>query len=166
MYISGIGAGIQSQHTTVEMFLKYQPTYADFVAIESIESMGYKITQNRSPQQEMLFDWAKNHKTTIIVNGGYSSDLNDTLDLLQRVEVYGGEYPFACFKETEDALNGALTNVGVILPEEIFNFVKERSAHAKHSKDNPDYCGTAFTHDLNEYEIELAERVAKCKLMN
>lgn len=106
----------------------------------------------------MLFDWANNHKTTIVVNGGKSGDLNGILELLQRVEVYGGGYPFAYFKETEEALNGALTNVGVILSERIFNFVKDRNKYEAMS--------TEHTHDLTEIEIELAERVAKCKLMN
>lgn len=97
-YLQGIHAGIQSQHTTAEMFVKY--------------SIG-------STQHIMLYDWAINYKTTIVLNGGMQSDLLVIEKLLDNCK-----FPWASFREETDALNGALTNVGVILPEYIYNAPK------------------------------------------
>lgn len=100
-YLQGIHAGIQSQHTTAEMFVKYsQP----------------------STQQEQLFDWAINHKTTIVLNGGMQQDLEDVIKVLSWLD-----FPFAYFKESKECLNGALTNVGVILPEYIYSAPRQDS---------------------------------------
>lgn len=101
-YLQGIHAGIQAQHTMAEMFVKY--------------IMG--------SEKEMLLDWAQNHKTTIVLNGGMSGDLQAIVDLLSSPQ---NTYPWAFFKETEYALNGALTNVGIILPERIYNHDKNFS---------------------------------------
>lgn len=95
-YLQGIHAGIQSQHTTAEMFVKYT---------------------DESYQQSMLFEWATKHKTTIVLNGGTQKDLKDIVFWLELLE----QFPFAYFNESDDCLNGALTNVGVILPEYIYS---------------------------------------------
>lgn len=107
-YLQGIHAGIQSQHTTTEMFVKYKGIYVDQ------EHSGCKA-------QEILYDWAENYKTTVILNGGMQKDLEEILKVLETVE---HNYPFSFFREGDNALNGALTNVGVILPERIFNYNK------------------------------------------
>ncbi|QCQ59689.1 hydrolase [Rheinheimera phage Barba8S] len=93
-YLQGIHAGIQSQHTTAEMFVKYsdQPNY-----------------------NNVLFEWASKHKTTIVLNGGMQKDLLEIVNVLEDLP-----YPFAYFREEQDALNGAVTNVGVILPEVVY----------------------------------------------
>lgn len=131
-YLQGIHAGIQSQHTTAEMFVKY--------------SIG-------SEQHSMLFDWAINHKTTIVLNGGMQSDLLYIEDLLEY-----SKFPWASFREERDALNGALTNIGIILPEYVYNAPKYIDGH------NEFYCHFADT-DLLFYDMEFVKLLQTKRLM-
>ncbi len=98
MYLQGIHAGIQSQHTTAEMFVKYLP----------FQHQG----------SDILYNWANNYKTTIVLNGGMQGDLEEAIKVFDTKD---NPYPWAFFKESEYALGGALTNVGIILPEKIYN---------------------------------------------
>ena len=110
-YLQGIHAGIQSQHTTAEMFLKYQPVDSGYIP-EGFED---------NSDIEMLYEWATNHKTTIVVNGGAQASLQDIVTLFESSE---NKYPWASFHEAQWSLNGALTNVGIILPEKVFKYNK------------------------------------------
>jgi len=92
MYLSPIQQGIQAAHVTHELFLKY-----------GIDSQ--------------LFDWAHDHKTMILLNGGYSVNLRDLMTLF---DTHKNPYPWAHFNEGDDSLDGALTSVGIILPERIY----------------------------------------------
>lgn len=103
MYLGGIQAGIQSQHATAEMFMKYEGVF-------------------RSHQKSLLLEWGAYHKTSILLNGGMAGDLQNVIDHLN-VE-YENAYPWASFNESIDALNNALTNVCIVLPESIYNFNK------------------------------------------
>lgn len=102
MYLQGIHAGIQSQHTTAEMFIKYLEPCNPYTCAK----------------YDTLYDWAKLNKTTIVLNGGMQGDLEEVVKVLEDPD---NEYPWAFFKESDYALGGALTNVGVILPEKIYN---------------------------------------------
>jgi hypothetical protein len=105
-YLSSIQQGIQAQHCTTEMFVKYH----------SSESVGHSI----------LHEWAKNHKTTIVLNGGNSSDLGKILEFIRDGE-YSNQhaYPFASFNEDAQSLNQALTCVGIILPDIIYSTAED-----------------------------------------
>ena len=62
-YFSSIQQGIQAAHSQMELFNKYIP---------------HNFNDNRVadiPQIDMLWDWSNNHKTTICLNGGMTSDL-------------------------------------------------------------------------------------------
>lgn len=131
-YLQGIHAGIQSQHTTAEMFVKY--------------GIG-------SDQHNMLFDWAINHKTTIVLNGGMQSDLLQIEDLLEY-----SKFPWASFREEQNALNGALTNVGVILPEYVYNAPKYTDRY------NEFYAHFADT-ELLYYDLEFVKLLQTKRLM-
>jgi len=98
MYLSPIQRGIQSAHVTHDLFVKYNE-YIDF------------------EMKEQLFDWAENHKTMIVLNGGYSSTLTALNDMFDDSR---NPYPFTHFNESEEALCGALTCVGIVLPEKIY----------------------------------------------
>lgn len=100
MYLSSIQQGIQAQHCTAELFVKY-PTI-----------------ETRSTPADRLHLWAKDDKVTIVLNGGYSDML---AELLQFFESPDNPYPFASFHESEEALNGALTCVGVVLPNKVYD---------------------------------------------
>lgn len=140
-YLQGIHAGIQSQHTTAEMFIKY-PT----------SLFNQKISS-------YLWDWAKNHKTTIVLSGGMQCHLEEILTLL---ESKYNPYPWASFCEAEFSLNGALTNVGIILPERIFNapFI------SKDFDGDEVFEEYRFEHKLTEWEVGLIKVLKSKKLMN
>lgn len=111
MYISSIQNGIQALHATVEMFLKYDDVDTEI------------------EQQLMMMDWAANHKTVQLMNGGYGKHISDLHDWFQENTDTGlCRYPFAKFHEEQDALNGAITSVGVVLPERIYLLAKAVSS--------------------------------------
>lgn len=98
MYLSSIQQGIQAAHCVSEIFANNDHKYTN-------EKKSY------------LIDWVKNHKTMILLNGGFSSNLIELLDFFNDDN---NPYPFGSFCEELDALNGALTCVGIILPEKIY----------------------------------------------
>ena len=100
-YLSSIQQGIQSAHCMHEMFTKYRDV-------------------NTEPQTSVLYDWANNHKTMIVLNGGDSQSIAELYELLAPL-AKEGFFPFAKFSEDERSLNNALTCVGVVLPESIYD---------------------------------------------
>lgn len=97
MYLSSIQQGIQAAHVISDMFVKY--------AYDAVEA-------------ETVREWATDHKTMILLNGGYSETLRE---LKRFFDIDENPYPWCAFNEGEDALDGALTSVGIILPEKIYN---------------------------------------------
>jgi hypothetical protein len=96
MYLSSIQQGIQAAHCVGEMNIKYsQPE----LIVDSI-----------------YWRWLANYKTLICLNGGNNKSLNDFYDLVR----YQSQFPVAKFHEDEDSLNGMLTCVGIIVPEQIY----------------------------------------------
>lgn len=96
-YISSIQKGIQAGHCAVELM---NGQYRD-----------HPVTR----------DWATNHKTFIVLNGGAQLELEHTYEVLSRNVA---SYPFALFKE-DAGLNYALTCVGIIVPEHIYEFTSK-----------------------------------------
>ncbi len=137
MYLQGIHAGIQTQHTTAEMFVKYLP-------------FEHKCS-------DMLYDWANNHKTTIILNGGYAANLELLEALLSDPQ---NPYPWAAFCESQEALRNCITNVGIILPEKIFNYNKNIEGWLEQGGKWSDY-----PIKLSPFELQLATEVSQCRLM-
>lgn len=100
MYLEGIHAGIQTAHMINEMWLKYS----------NAENAFYL------KRREILINWAKSDKTIFIYTGGYQRSLEDRLGQLQKFS-HHYDLPYAYFRESKDALNGALTCVGIIVPD-------------------------------------------------
>lgn len=99
-YLSSIQQGIQAAHAQVELFIKYD---------------------NKSDQTGDLVDWARNHKTMICLNGGMASDLEAIARGLSAFEESGFmNFAWSTFSEEDAALNGAMTNVAIILPEKMY----------------------------------------------
>ena len=104
MYLSSIQQGIQAAHATHELFTKYsEPSFA----------------------RSTLFDWAEFHKTMILLNGGYAATIQELVNFFAEqgdhtVKHTVSQYPFSPFYEELASLNGALTTVGIILPEKIY----------------------------------------------
>lgn len=102
MYTAGIHAGIQTQHSTVEAFVKYP---------------------SNTPQHSVLMDWAKYHKTTVVLNGGMHDQLMEILALLEKWEAEE-EYevlPFAPF--FEPGVNNALTSISIVMPQDAIDYM-------------------------------------------
>lgn len=97
-YIAGIHAGIQSAHAITEMFLDYP--------------------QRRNKAGNLLWDWSDKDKTIIVLNGGYQSSLQE---LCEKLKPLSSSYPWASFCEEQDALNGAMTAVAVVLPQYMYD---------------------------------------------
>jgi len=98
MYLSSIQQGIQAAHAVHDMFIRYPVR-------QEIDGADY------------LWDWAEDHKTMILLNGGYAATIQELVDFLNSPH---NPYPWADFHEEEASLNGALTTVGVVLPEKIY----------------------------------------------
>lgn len=98
MYLASIQQSIQALHCTSDISVKYD---AD------------------SDQHSMYEEWAKRHKTVILLNGGFSSDI---LELNEFFSDENNPYPWAMFCEEDKALNGAPTSIGIILPHDISTF--------------------------------------------
>lgn len=101
MYLSSIQQGIQALHATSEMFVKYYGRAGD--------------------TNGMLMEWAENHKTVCLMNGGFNSTIRGLMAFFNDNE---NAYPWAEFHEEEDSLDGALTCVGIILSEKIYDTAK------------------------------------------
>lgn len=143
-YIAGIHAGIQTAHALMEVSAKYDPRDS-FIGKDG----------------EMFYDWRRNHKTLIVLNGGYQQRIYEIMELWEKCD-----FPYAHFCEEGDALNGALTAAVIILPEYIY----DRANHIS-SED-----GSALYHmpgglekasdvrELNYLERQLAEAMGKFRL--
>lgn len=96
-YLSNIQKGIQSAHCIVDLIYKYRESSSDF--------------------RLQINHWCIEHKTMILLNGGNQESLFDLFTFLISPE---NPYPFEKFHEDGPSLNGALTCVGIILPEKIY----------------------------------------------
>lgn len=122
-YLSGIHAGIQSAHTQHELAIKYLAStpYRNMVADESLVEYGARLDLHTDAKAEYI-DWANNHKTMILLNGGMMSHL---LEFEKFLNAHQHSYAWSSFREEEDALNGALTNIGIVLPEHMYRYTRE-----------------------------------------
>lgn len=101
-YLSQIQIGIQNAHCAVDLIYKYQAHPSNLY---------HKQLANT------IQDWANNHKTMILLNGGNHSALDDLYGFFDDPR---NPYPFHCFQEDKQSLNNATTCVGIILPEKIY----------------------------------------------
>ena len=111
-YLSSLQQGLQAGHAAVDLYVKYH------------------LLQQQDSRQVMYADWAANHKTMVLLNGGNSADLQDLFDFLNTDD---NPYPFVKFHEDEVSLNGALTYVGMILPPKIYDTAARIRACRDHS---------------------------------
>lgn len=100
-YLSAIQQGIQSAHCLGEMFVKYCTD---------------------SERTEFLYKWARKHKTIIVLNGGFASQIDEIAKFFARRQ---NPFPWAKFKEEKAALNNATTCTGIILPERVYTAAQE-----------------------------------------
>ncbi len=103
MYLSSIQQGIQAAHTLAEIYNKY-------------------VFPDGCREYFVLEHWAKEHKTMILLNAGYSDEIRSLVTFFNTND---NPLPWAYFNEGKDSLDGALTCVGIIVPEEFYLAAEE-----------------------------------------
>lgn len=107
-YLKHVQHGLQTAHAVAELYNKYPEDTKDGNCV----------------RYDLLNDWARNHKTIIILDGGDCQDLHDIVVFLKEREK-ALKLPYSYFKEDARSLNNALTAVAVVVPAEIYDVRKE-----------------------------------------
>jgi len=101
-YLSPIQQGIQTAHLVGEMSQK------------TLVDNGY------------YHRWVNYYKTIIVLNGGNNFALRElSIRLKQLTECYDFYQTVSSFYEDRESLNGAITAVGLIVPEEVYDASKD-----------------------------------------
>ncbi|AVH84971.1 hypothetical protein RsoM2USA_42 [Ralstonia phage RsoM2USA] len=107
LYISDIQRGIQTAHAVSEMLVKYRQRD--------------RIGPNYDEARRVYLEWAEKDKTIIVLQGGPSGALDEAHDQIKKLS-HKLTLPFVKFYEDEHSLNGALTAVGVIVPDYVYDY--------------------------------------------
>ena len=107
MHVTGIHAGIQAAHAVVDMHRKYESRCDNDPG-----ALAKLLTYN---------DWADNHKTMRIFNGGTSANLNTIYRSLLQCAV---ELNLPVGKFHESGLEGALTAICIVVPMQVEEYQK------------------------------------------
>lgn len=173
-YLAGIHAGIQAGHAQHELAWKYLLPVID----------GEIRTNN--VQANMYREWAEHHKTMILLNAGMAKDLEELAEFANEPP---NLFPWVAWRESEEALNGCITSVAMVLPERIYGWSQQiskawyRSPHQGelHRMDNPNYLllksedgsakviGAHSGHYFQEYgkfEVDLMLKMAGMRLFS
>lgn len=115
-YLSSIQQGIQTAHILGEL---HNMATANCITVASDTKIG-SVTQEVLYDKAalMIKDWSEQHKTIIVCNGGNAAMIRELITFFDTPE---NPFPWATFNEDNDSLDGALTGVGIILPEEIYD---------------------------------------------
>jgi hypothetical protein len=99
----------------MELFVKYKPVDQEHFPVDDFSpDNNYEKFMEKS---DMLYEWGTLHKTMIVLNGGFLSDMQEALEFLNTPE---NPYPVAEFYESQEAMGGMLTNIAIVLPEKIY----------------------------------------------
>ncbi len=137
--MSPIQHGIQSAHLVHELFIKHRGTYPSL------------------QQREILYEWATNHRTMIVLSAGNLEGLKEAERLVSKASE-SLNLPGTYFHEDEASLGGVLTCVGIVLPECIYD--------AKFY-DGPNkywYFSDSFRFDEGTVEAEFITYLKGCRL--
>lgn len=131
-YLSSLQQGLQAAHAVGNL------------------CVGFKTN---TPQHAIAYEWALNHKTMVLLNGGNSDSLANIHIKLQYFAEKGMTLPFTDFHEDEASLNGALTYVGIIIPSVIY----ESAQQLRNSVDKVVFIDILKTEGFKDWEIELMQ---------
>jgi hypothetical protein len=97
-YLSPLQHGLQTAHCVSDMAAMVANLGTDHISLV-----------------DTFYDWARNHKTIIICNGGNVAMLED---LFTRLVDHSHKFslPLVKFYEDEQSLNNALTSVAILVP--------------------------------------------------
>jgi hypothetical protein len=108
-WLSGIQKGLQAAHCVAEM------------------AMNLSENDWKQLEEHAYIDWALNHKTIIILEGGSHSDLEN----IERVfNDQTNPYIWASFSEDEESLNNSMTCVGIIISEKLYEAAQKVREYA------------------------------------
>lgn len=153
MYLSHIQQGIQAAHVVHELFTKYNSTPLH-------DEVGAEVCFVVNERMAMLNDWATNHKTMILLNAGYGENIKNLCRFFSKP---GNEFPWAYFEESAEALDGAITSVGILLPPLVYETAAAlRDPSKPHLKDKliedgrwRSEDGTVYDFNDNKWELDL-----------
>jgi hypothetical protein len=149
--LNGIDKGIQAGHCAVEFFCNY----------------------NGPEDHPDLSDWAVHHKTFIVLSGGGHGEL---VEIEKFFDTKKNPFAWASFREDEVSLNSAMTCVGIILPERIYEAAQavRMKTHDFEPKDNsfvlhmrPPRVGEPLPwsgREFSAWEVELIKLLNSCPL--
>lgn len=163
-YLSSIQQGIQAAHAQMELFNKY----------DKIDLYDYGISSGSNPPEHIvrradlankLFDWSKHHKTMVCLNGGNNKDLQDIKELFTMNNVY----PWSYFCEDNNSLGGIITNVAIVLPEDIYitaQWIREKLYKMTEFDGKYDIWGEEgkFIKEISQFDYNLINLLNKCGL--
>lgn len=145
-YMSSIQQGIQAAHCQTEMSLKYT----------------YESLDEPDGTKELWHDWARYHKTMICLSGGMDINLQEIKQLMAQPE---NPYPWADFNEAQEAMAGMLTNVAIVLPEDIYEMAKNvRSKKLYFNGTGVWDTEYGYIKEVGEWKIKLIELLNSCGL--
>ncbi|AXN57815.1 hypothetical protein KASHIRA_01610 [Serratia phage vB_SmaM-Kashira] len=143
-YIAGIHAGIQTAHALMELSAKYDLR-------DCFDG----------DDAAMFYDWRREDKTLIVLNGGYQQRIYEAMELWSK-----SVFPYAHFCEEQDALNGALTAAVIILPEYVYDranhITSEDGSSLYHMPDGLETGNDVV--ELNYIERQISESLGKFRL--
>lgn len=144
-YLSSIQQGIQAAHVIKGIWTEYDK-----------ESLSYQLGEV----------WAKEHKTMVLLNGGNSAGLKRVYAAFKKFESKGMILPFAKFNEDEQSLDGALTAVGIVLPERYYNMMDKirQKQNKKSKKSKKDLFEKLLSKGWKSWEIELMKMIMPARL--
>jgi hypothetical protein len=136
-YLSPLQHGLQTAHCVSDM------------------SRTYKVNTR---QAAVYNDWADNHKTIIICNGGNVAMLEDLYTrLIDPTDAF--DLPLVKFYEDEQSLSGALTSVATIVPAKFYDakFVPDPTSPHElsgvYQYIDPDGRTTRYSIDTSEFQF-------------
>lgn len=98
LYLNALQRGLQTAHAVSEMM----------------------VTEQSEAAAKLFQEWAKNHKTIIILNALNHGTVTRTAAALTELAKFF-DLPTALFREDEESMNGMATAFGIVLPSRIFN---------------------------------------------
>lgn len=119
LYLSQIQQGIQSAHIVSELMAN---AYVKCNTI-STDPLVQEIEYDK--EDIMVLEWAEDHKTIIVCNGGNADSLIEMITIFAQED---NPYPWTRFHEDMRSLQGTLTAVGIVLPEEIYDAYYDKEA--------------------------------------
>jgi hypothetical protein len=149
-YLSSLQQGLQAQHCVVEMVNSYNPYQTP--DLDPTVAQRSPPTTAQIQGWTIFDDWAKNHKTIVLLNGGNALELSELRTFLMMQDVI---YPYAAFREDKSSLNDCITSVGIILPPRIYETAAQLRAKTYDITVGP---------VLSVWEAELCERINACPL--